>query len=43
MADLVKIDVEGAEFKVLKGAKKALNQGKIKQLDSHPRIFGALP
>jgi len=70
MADLVKIDVEGAEFKVLKGAKDALNQGKIrriivelhdkdakddlfeilagygfklKQLDSHPRIFGSLP
>jgi len=70
MADLVKIDVEGAEFKVLKGAKEALSQGKIrriivelhdkdakddlfgiltgygfevKQLDSHPRIFGSLP
>jgi FkbM family methyltransferase len=68
-ADLVKIDVEGAEFQVLKGAKEALANGKIrkimvelhdkdardeldeiltgygfklKQLDSHPRIFGSL-
>ncbi len=69
-ADLVKIDVEGAEFQVLKGAKESLADGKIrrimvelhdkdakdelygiltgygfklKQLDPHPRIFGALP
>lgn len=68
-ADLVKIDVEGAEFRVLKGARKALEEGrikrimvelhdkdardelyrilggygfKLKQLDSHPRIFGSL-
>jgi FkbM family methyltransferase len=69
-ADLVKIDVEGAEFQVLEGAKESLADGKIrrimvelhdkdakdnlgqiltgygfklKQLDPHPRIFGALP
>jgi FkbM family methyltransferase len=68
-AALVKIDVEGAEFQVLKGAEKALREGrvksimvelhdqdrqgelesllsgygfKLKQLDSHPRIFGSL-
>jgi FkbM family methyltransferase len=70
VADLVKIDVEGAEFNVLKGAKEALAEGRIrrimvelhdkdarddlfgilsgygfrlKQLDSHPRVFGSLP
>jgi len=69
VADLVKIDVEGAEFKILKGAKEALAEGRIrrimvelhdkdarddlfailsgygfrlKQLDSHPRVFGSL-
>ncbi|HEV2120281.1 MAG TPA: FkbM family methyltransferase [Candidatus Bathyarchaeia archaeon] len=31
-ADLVKIDVEGAEFLVLEGAKKALESGRIRRL-----------
>jgi FkbM family methyltransferase len=31
-ADLVKIDVEGAEFLVLKGAKQALESGRIRRL-----------
>ena len=32
IADLVKIDVEGAEFKVLEGAKEALGEGRIKRI-----------
>jgi hypothetical protein len=31
-ADLVKIDVEGAEFLVLRGAKQALESGRIRRL-----------
>jgi FkbM family methyltransferase len=32
VADLVKIDVEGAEFNVLRGAKDALTNGRIKRI-----------
>lgn len=48
-ADLVKIDVEGAEFKVLKGARKALEEGRIKKImvelhdkDARDELYGIL-
>ena len=49
IADLVKIDVEGAEFKVLKGAKEALDAGRIRRImvelhdkDSQDELFRIL-
>jgi FkbM family methyltransferase len=48
-ADLVKIDVEGAEFQVLKGARQALEEGRIRRImvelhdkDARAELYGTL-
>jgi FkbM family methyltransferase len=48
-ADLVKVDVEGAEFQVLKGAREALAEGRIRRImvelhdkDAKNELYGIL-